>query len=82
MVFCYEIDEFMNFFFVPKRNLKGSMNFWAFWSTHSGWVGGFVAQETKNLKKCDLDRNKWGGIPPCGTIVLEGNFSLPGCFCL
>ena len=50
--------------------------------------------ETKNLKKCDLDLNKWGGyikggiydeyngIPPCGTIVLEGNFSLPGCFCL
>ena len=64
------------------------MNFWAFWSTNSGGVGGFVAQETKNLKKCDLDLNKWGGyikggiydkyngIPPCGTIVLEGNFSL------
>ena len=44
--------------------------------------------ETKNLKKCDLDLNKWGGyikggiydeyngIPPCGIIVLEGNFSL------
>ena len=71
------------------------MNFWAFWSTNSGGVGGFVAQETKNLKKSDLDLNKWGGgilrwcindeyngIPPCGTIVLEGNFSLPGCFCL
>ena len=70
------------------------MNFWAFWSTNSGGVGGFVAQEIKNLKKCDLDLNKWGGyikggiydkyngIPPCGTIVLEGNFSLPGCFCL
>ena len=56
--FCYEIDEFLIFFFVPKRNLKGSMNFWAFWSTNSGWVGGFVAQETKNLKKCDLDLNK------------------------
>ena len=79
-VFCYEIDEFLNC--------------WAFWSTNSGGVGGFVAQETKNLKKCDLDLNKWGGyikggiydeyngIPPCGTIVLEGNFSLPGCFCL
>ena len=38
------------------------MKFWAFWSTNSGWVGGFVAQETKNLKKCDLDLNKWGGI--------------------
>ena len=36
------------------------MNFWAFWSTNSGGVGGFVAQETKNLKKCDLDLNKLG----------------------
>ena len=51
----------MIFFFVPKRNLKGSMNFLTFWSTNSRWVGGFVAQETKNLKKCDLDLNKWGG---------------------
>ena len=92
--FCHEIDVFMTFFFIPKRNLKGSMKFWAFWSTNSGWVGGFVTQETKNLKSCDLDLNKWGGyikggiydeyndIPPCGAIVLEGNFSFPGCSCL